>query len=183
MKKILLIIIVVLCIFQMVVLATAIDIGGAAIDRDGAFGDTDTYVCKDNPADGTGAIQSIEIWAYTNMTEVIVVTFTQGDANVFTARDHVHIGAVTSGSKQTFTEDEDTNPISLNVVAGDYIGIRIATGAYERDVAGAGFWYLAGDQTECVDATFTFLATRIISLYGTGATTAEDNTIFFGCNF
>lgn len=183
MKKIIFIIALTLCIFQMVVMATDIDIGSAATNRGNTFAGERTVIVKNNPANESGKITSVEIWGYDDMTETEVVTFAQGDASVFTARDSQVIGTVTGGSKQTFSVD-------LDVVAGDFIGVWFRnnagtgwTGNISMSTSGAGLWYLDGDQTSCVDTTFSFAANRDISLYGTGTTEEEGNSIFFGMNF
>jgi len=63
MKKILLIIILIVAIFQMVVLATAIDIGSAAVDGDDYWGGN-TWINGANPANESGKITTIEIYAH-----------------------------------------------------------------------------------------------------------------------
>lgn len=177
MRKILLIIAIAFCIFQMVVLATAIDIGTPAIDR-GSFLATNniTFISVENPANLSGRITSIEIWAVVEMTGVKVATFEEVDTNTFTARDSQLIGTVSAGSKKTFDVD-------LDVQAGDYIGLCTTGGAIENDTSGSGTWNTSGDQTGCVEQVFSFNADRTMSLYGTGITEEEDDAIFFGMNF
>lgn len=180
MKKILLIIVLTLAILQMVILATDITIGWPAIDRSVSIG---AYTAiNDNSANESGIINSVEIWANTSLVNCEVATFYRPDPggfpNNFTTRDTEFIGAVTSGSKQTF-------PVDLDVEAGDYIGIYYTAGNIERDSSGCGgMWYKSGDKIPCVDLTFTNLATSAISLYGTGTTAEEEeiNTFFFGTN-
>ena len=175
MKKILLIITIALCIFQMVVLAIAIDIGAPAIDR-GATLSNYTVINKDNPANETGKITSIEIWANVNLTGCEVATFFIVSGNNFSTRDTHAIGNVTAGSKQTFSG------LDITVEAGDYIGIYAPGGTMERDSSGgAGIWYVAGvDHIPCTNQTFTFLANNVMSLYGIGATTPTFPIAKFG---
>lgn len=180
MKKILIIITIVLCIFQMVVLATAITIGSSAIDRGGSAGGTYTQITKENPANETGRITTVKIWAKSALAGVKVAIFTEGAANTFTAGDVANIGNVSSGSEQTFN-------VNLNVSAGDFIGLYWTDGWMELDSSGyGGRWVLAGDQTTCVDEAFTLYGDDGISLGGTGTTEEEGeeaNAIFFGINF
>ena len=140
-----------------------IDIGSSAIDR-GSFLATNniTFISVENPANLSGRITSIEIWAVLEMTGVKVATFEEVDTNTFTARDSYTIGTVAAGSKQTFDVD-------LDVQAGDYIGLYTTGGAIENDTSGSGTWNTSGDQTGCVGELFTFNADRTMSLYGTGA--------------
>jgi len=146
------------------VAAIDIDIGSPAIDRV-SYIFPFTVIDKNNPANATGTITSVEIWAYVgwgDMGGAVVATFTQVDTNVFTARDRQVIGTVTAGSKQTFE-------VNLDVQTGDYIGIYYSSGGIEVDPTyGAGTWHLAGDQTSCSSATFTSEGSRTMSLYGTG---------------
>jgi len=151
---------------------TAIDVGSAAIDRASGLVGGSTYILVDNPANLTGKITSLEIYLNTNpVTTPIIAIFTQVSPNVFTVRDHVHLANIPGDQKVVRTVDIDSNPISLNVVAGDFIGFYHVTGGnWQTDLSGSGMWSLAGDQTGCVDTTFTFTNNRTISLYGTGET-------------
>jgi len=186
MKKTLLIILIVFCIFQMIVMATAIDVGNPAINCPDSRSQNYTIIIKDNPANATGTITTVKIWSDTNLAGCEVGTFEQVSALHFTCRDYETVnngsgaGVVTSGSEQTFTVD-------LDVEAGDYIGMYWTSGDMEYDRStGDGYWYLAGDQVPCTDATYVLSTPRLVSIGGTGATAeeeAEDNAILFGINF
>lgn len=163
MKKIILIIILTLAIFQMATLAIDIYIGANAIDRDTSMGPY--TMINNNSANESGTITSVEIWASINLTNCEVATFFNVSGVNFSTRDYEAIGTVTSGSKQTF-------PVSLNVEAGDFIGIHYTAGNIERDTASCnGMWIKSGDNIPCTNITFTSYATSAISLYGTGTTT------------
>ena len=144
-----------------------IDIGSPAINDLGTFVSGYTIISKGNPANGSGEIKSVEIWANVNMTGVAVAIFNEVSENNFTARDHEVLSDIPAGSKTTRT-------VNLDVVAGDVIGIYYSGGKIEyRSVAGAGLWYCSGNQTSCVDKAFTdYGDTKRISLYGTGETTS-----------
>ena len=180
MKKILLIIAITLIIFQIVVLATAIDVGSAATNRGGLSTAVYTWVSRDNPANETGKITSVEIWSYNNLTLCEVAIFFVVSGDNLSTRDTQVIGAVTGGAKRTFEVD-------LNVEAGDYIGIFAASGNLEFDYSGgAGAWNSNADRIPCTNQYFSVNAACIISLYGTGETEEEEeeaNAIFFGTNF
>ena len=176
MKKILLIIITFL-IFQMVILATAIDIGSPAINRDSYHNLTDvTNVVKANPANGTGKITTVQIYLVLACTNVTIAIFS-ADGNNLTARDSVFLGNLTYG----FIERE----VNLDVEEGDYIGIHCDTGRIDDVWSGLGYWWKSGDQTSCVDTAFDLQTNRTMSLYGIGATEEEEeaNAIFMGMNF
>jgi len=166
MKKILLIIAIVFCIFQMVVLAVAIDIGSPAIDRSGHGDPNWTDINKDNPANATGKITSIEVYAVSGypLYNFEVATFFNVFGNYFSTRDTEYIGYVVSGVKQTFTVD-------LDVQEGDYLGCHFKDGYIERNASGYdGIWAGGGDGIPCTSAPFNFYSGQTVSLYGTGAT-------------
>ena len=184
MKKILLIIILIMAIFQLVVLATAIVIGNEASNRAGTLSTSATWIAKDGAADGTGTITTIEIWANSAMAGVEVATFFAVDATHFTTRDYETIqiagqaaGVVPSGSKQTAT-------VNLDVVTGDYIGIYWASGTIERGDPG-NIRKLDGDKIPCDNqAELGGYTTIILSLKGIGATVeVGGNAIMMGINF
>ncbi len=147
-----------------------IDIGSPAIEQEGSVLKEFTHIGKENPANANGKITKVEIFAYENLLNTIVATFTQVEENVFTARDSQYIGTVISGSKQIFSVD-------LEVAEGDFIGIYFTSGMCMMHFAGGGRWALYGDQSSCSMATFNFTADRTISLYGTGPITEGELTI------
>ena len=180
MKKILLIIAIVFLIFQMIVLATAIDIGSPAINRANTwYPNVATVVNKDNPANESGSIITVEIWTYSQLEDAEVATFYVVSGNNLSTRDTEYIGVVAAGAKRTFT-------VNLDVEAGDYLGMYWgASRQMEMDASGyAGCWYIYSDQIPCTNVTFSSIDGRTLSLYGIGATEEEeDNAVFFGTNF
>ena len=167
MKKILLIIALAFCIFQMVVLAVDINVGSPAIDRDSYFG-VYTIVNKDNPASAACTITKVEIFAKAALQNCEIASFYEGDANRLYTRDSVAIGAV----PQLYSSHD----VSLVFEAGDCIGIYYTNGSLEQDTAGyGGEWYRSGDNIPCTNAVFTFLANRTVSLYGTAITVGWDH--------
>ena len=174
MKKILSIIFVTLCIFQMVVLATGITIGYPAIEeRTNVFTSGYTIICLDVPANESGKIISVEIWAASTMYNTEVATYFLESGSNYTTRDSEAIGTVTEGAKRTI-------PINLDVEAGDFIGVYYTGGNVKRDTTGfQGVCYVLGDNVPCEDVTFTVASDDAISLYGTGATEEEVNALFW----
>lgn len=156
-----------------------IDIGSPAIDRNVSWGTIRTTINKDNPANLSGKITSVEIWAKENMSNCEVATFYVVSGNSLSTRDTQAVGSVTAGSKQTFEVD-------LNVEEGDYLGIYYTAGDIELSSADyVGVWHSGPDTSDlipCTNHEFGYTATKTMSLYGTG-TTKEDNVIFFGCDF
>ena len=146
----------------------AVDIGSEAINRGDEFSaDGYTIVDKNNPATTTGEITSIDIWARISMTGLKVGTFYTTNGNTLKCRDGATIGAVTGGSKQTFTEDSGGTPLAIAVEIGDYIGCYHATGRLELDFSGDGVWYKSGEYVDPNDeGDYTFLDSNTISLGG-----------------
>lgn len=180
MKKILLIIAITFFIFQMVVLATDIDIGPGAVYRASDLG-VWTAIDRNNPANESGKITSVEIWANVELINCEVAIFYDTGSGYYTTRSDVAIGTVTAGSKQTF-------PVDLTVEAGDVIGIYYTGGkiGYNNVGYGGGFTYKSGDHIPCNNEQFVnILSTHMLALYGTGTTEVEEeaNVIFFGTNF
>jgi len=148
----------------------AVDIGMSAINRDLAYAiSAATTFNVENPANATGKITSIEIYANSNLSNVEVATFFEVTPGYYSTRDNVTIGSVTAGSKQTFTVDSGSNPISLDVQTGDFLGIKSTAGNIEWDFTGFnGIRFVLGDKIPCTNEAFDLNSDDAISLYGTG---------------
>ena len=155
-----------------------IDAGSPAVDR-AVSGGASTRVVKNNPANASGDIMSVEMWSHSNLSDVEVATFYVVSGNNLSTRDSHAIGSVTSGSKQTFSG------LDVTVEANDYIGMYWSGGEIDADTTGyVGYWWASGDKIPCSNQAFTFYSGRTISLYGTGETPIVGviNAIVFGCN-
>lgn len=142
-----------------------ISVGTAAIDGDGTGTNGYTFLSIGNPANLSGTITSIEIWANTNLTGCKVGTFYLITGRTYKCRATVTIGAVTAGSKQTFSE------LSLAIEAGDLIGCYHASGKSDMSLTGDGIYYISGDKVVAENqSSYTLIADRASSLYGTGST-------------
>ena len=141
-----------------------IDIGSPAIDRATWTVARYTFIDKNNPADGTGIIKTIEVWPQIELTGCIIATFYIINANTLKTRDSEAIpGTIPAGSKQTY-------PVTIAVVEGDYIGYFSYTGRIERDNVGfLGVWAAAEDRTDPgTEISYDFFAGDAMSLYGKG---------------
>ena len=146
-----------------------INVGPACINRGGALALNITYVTKDNPANETGVINYICLWAATVMSGIEVASFS-AVGNDLTTNGHVALANAAVG-KNEYNAPGDFAAFNINV--DEYIGIYYTGGTIDVDWAGGvGVWDLAGDQIPCVGATFALTAGRIISLHGTGTTGA-----------
>lgn len=148
----------------------AIDIGPGAIERLSTITSGYTFIDLGNPANATGDITSVEIWANTNLTGMRVGTFFLVSGTTYQCRASATIGSITAGSLQTFTVDSGGNPLAIAVQAGDYIGCYYSAGTIERDTAGyVGIRYVSGEYIDSGDqASYALFADDAISLYGSG---------------
>ncbi|GAH88083.1 unnamed protein product, partial [marine sediment metagenome] len=136
-----------------------ISVGEEAKDR--AFYSLKGYtrINKGNPANATGILTSVEIWAVSAVQGCRVGTFYTINADRLKCRDSVVIGNVTAGSKQVF------NGLSISVETGDYIGFYWTSGTMERDFEGyGGTWHFAGERIDPGDeAPYVFWAGHAFS--------------------
>lgn len=141
-----------------------IDIGSPAISRFFSLLAGFTDIVKDNPANASGTINTVEIYADVNMAGTRVGTFYTTDGNTLKCRDSAVIGNVAAGAKRTFSG------LSINVQTGDYIGTYYDTGRIHNSLAGFdGVWVQSGEHIDPGDETaYGFNAGWTLSLGGTG---------------
>ncbi|MBA7500266.1 hypothetical protein ES704_03021 [subsurface metagenome] len=141
-----------------------IDIGSAAINRSNWRDYGVSLIVKENPANASGRITSVDVWFKDGTSGAWVATFYETDPNRFTARDRQWIGPIALGVKETFEVD-------LKVEEGDYIGIFFGLeGQIEADTEGEGIWSRVGDIYTWEDEEFTFTPDITISLGAIGFT-------------
>jgi len=149
-----------------------IDIGSSAIDRPLYWTSGNwTRIVKGNPANYSGKLTKIYVYAHSAMYGVEFATFYQGAANVFSTRDTVAIGTIPTGYSE--------HTVNLTVEVGDFLGMHYTSGEIELTGIGqgeVGVWKLNADGIPCTDTTFEFVADCAISLYGTGTTIAPTVT-------
>ena len=148
-----------------------IDVGSPAVDRADYASENITYVTKENPANASGTIDTIEAWFDYSVTDLEVGTFIHEGSNYLSTRDSHYIGSVVAGAKRTYSG------LSIDIETGDYIGYSHGYGGHlARDTSGgsAGYWFKAGDSIPCSSVLFTNSANPYLySLYGTGTETLE----------
>ena len=144
------------------VAATTITVGPGATYRT-VWGGVDGYTVIEigSPANASGTLTSFQIYAKTTLAGVVVGTF-YGSGTSYTCRASATIGAVTSGSVQTFT-------VSLAVQTGDYIGAYVASGQLCGDSSGSGIYYATGSNFGAAH-TYTLGSGYQQSIYATGST-------------
>lgn len=143
----------------------AIDVGPGATDRGSVAAAGSTRISGGNPANGSGTINSIELWYNSNGSDVKCGVF-YGTAPNFTSRDYETIGSVTAGSKQTFTG------LDCDVQTNDVMGHYESSGQIEYGANGGdGSYYKSGDQFGAGQQAYSETTQGdASSMYGTGIT-------------
>ena len=141
-----------------------IDIGPDPIDRGTYSSFGWTKINKDNPANASGILHTVKVWAYNHITDLKVGTFYTTNEDRLKCRDTALISYVQSGAERTFTG------LSIAVEEGDYIGCFFPSGALEGDISGfAGLWQIYNDYVDPgEEANYAFKAGNAMSLYGIG---------------
>ena len=147
-------------------ISDAIDIGSSATDRNSQSAALYTYIDLANAANSDGEITSVEVWAKQSMTGLRVGTFYLVSGTTYRCRDSVTLGAVTAGSKQTFTG------LNIEVKKGDFIGCYYLTGTIEFSTSGGSGMRFTGSAGEYIDkddeTTYYLYTGGAMSVYGTG---------------
>ena len=132
---------------------TAINIGSEAINRTGTRTAGNTAVDKNLPANATGTITSVQIYAAAKMSNVEVGIFYIVSGNNLSTRSNVTLGTVEAGYSES--------PVNLPVEVNDLIGLYWTAGELDYDTAtGNGFFQKAGDNIPCTNTTFTSYSNR-----------------------
>jgi len=140
----------------------AIDVGALAIDRGSQLSGGYTVIEESNPANLTGAITLVKIYAESAMLGVKVGIFYKRNGDTFSTRSNVTLGDI--------ADDYTEHIVNLAVVAGDFIGIYFTGGTISRELTGGvGAWLHLADDIPCTDVIFTHYDEHIYSLYGEGA--------------
>jgi len=156
----------------------AIDVGPGATDKNSVGSGTYTIICKTNPANATGTIDHIEIYDTAVSSTHNVASFENISGEDFTARARA-TNLVTSVGLNTYNAPGDFTAFAITI--NDYIGIY--GDQIERETDSELVWYLAGDQTQCVGATFTANYQMNYALYATGTeagAAASPTGVFYG---
>jgi hypothetical protein len=152
-----------------------IDVGPGATDRGSYITYGNTVVDINNPANGTGTLDTFEIFAVSgyDLTNTAIGTFSGSDTS-YDDRDYETIGSVTSGSKQTFTGK------NCDVSSGDFLGVYHSNGRIERDTSGySGIYYKVGNKFNTGANTYGLYSGDAISIYATGETAAAGNPYYY----
>jgi hypothetical protein len=144
----------------------AVDIGSAAINRNYYASATYTYINLDNPANASGILDTIEVYAYTGGATNVTVAVFYGSGTSYTGRGGTNLGTVAAGSKQTYSG------LEICVEKDDYIGFWCATGSLKAASSGSsGVLRVYLNKTGTTATYSTWDSDACLSLYGTGIET------------
>ena len=149
-----------------------IDIGPGAVNLTSSQATIGrTWVAQGNPANDSGVLDVLEVYAVGDAADVKIGTF-YGTSTSLTNRDGETIGNVAAGSKQTFSG------LSCDVESGDFLGIYYASGSIEWQTTGDGVSSNTSDQFGTGTQSYTLTANRSIAIYGTGTTSGWTGKIW-----
>lgn len=145
------------------VIAVDIDIGNPAIDGIGYLNPNFTFIDLNNPANASGIISSVELYAKETLSNCEVAIFYLVSGTNYSTRDYQAIGTVIGGVKRTFL-------ITLDVQAGDFIGLHFTAGTLRAsaETGSEKACSTSGDRIPCSNYNFVGTIERLISIYGTG---------------
>jgi len=143
-----------------------IDIGSPVIDRGSWYTYGLSCICKENPANASGKITSVDILMKTLGNVKVGIFYREdptGYPNRFTARDTQNIGSI---------DGHQIVDVDLDVEEGDFIGFWIwASGLIEADGSGGeGVWTRVGDIYTWENEEFFFQSGWTISIGAAGHT-------------
>ena len=143
-----------------------IDVGLAAIVRNISKVAGWTYIVEDNPANASGTIKRVDIYAKWQFTGLQIGIFYSTGTDKFSTRSYTTIttGIVTAGFH--------SYPVDLNIEEGDRIGFYASSGdnLYAGQSTTTGVWEIEGDYIPCTNVVFVHITDNpcgLVSLYGT----------------
>jgi len=142
---------------------TAIDIGGACIDRNASQSQGWTIISKDNPANANGTVTKLCVWCNTPMSGIKIASFYLINGTTYKCRAVDNVANLSAGKHENIV-------ISLAVQTDDILGIYFTSGTIEESSTGyAGLLYKNGDY--CVvndESTYGLAADDSCSCYAEG---------------
>ena len=146
----------------------AIDVGAACSDRSADTDGPRTLIQQDNPANLTGTIDQVKVWATINMTDTEFASFIdEGSANFSTNGDTNGSNiTVTAGACRTFTAGVHFTAFAIS--QNELLGAWWALGNIERGAGGGGYNRLGTDEIPASSVNFPLFAGGIVSMLGSG---------------
>ncbi len=140
-----------------------IDVGALATLRSAVAPLNYTQLDNTNPANASGTIDTVQIYAEAPMVDVSEGLFYLDSGTTYVCRDSDRTIGNVIGSPAEFTG------LSIDVVTDDLIGVYWVSGSFlERDNTGGTSFHSLGEHIDPSDSSSYTANTRIYSLYGTG---------------
>jgi hypothetical protein len=142
----------------------ALNVGPGADNRPHYKIPGNTLITLNNPADKSGTVRSVQIYAALDLVGCKVGVFYLVSGTTYKCRSAATIGSVTAGSTQTFS-------VTMAITAGDLIGIYFSDGGIDSYITFySGVMKASGDHCTVNDSTVYAAdgSGDIISLHGTG---------------
>ena len=146
----------------------AIDVGAPCIDGGFPLSAANTLIEETNPANATGTINTVCVWAETSLSGIEYAAFTNQGGNVFSTNGDTN-GSNLNATNQTIHTAAGNDFTAFAITAGDYIGLYYSGGAIGSTYS-SNLWRVAtNDEIPCTNTTFTYSSGwGALSLYGTG---------------
>lgn len=141
----------------------AIDVGAGAISRGSSASAGYTYCDRNNPANATGVVNTIELWFESIGGSVTVGMMYNTSGYTYNTRSYTNVGTVTAGSKQTYSG------LILDVHVGDVVAIYADSGAgVSYDAGGTiGILYSQYNMIPGGGVGFNLSTSARMAIYGT----------------
>jgi hypothetical protein len=147
----------------------AIDVGAGAISRGASAGVGYTYCDRNNPANATGVVNTVELWFEATGIGTTVGIMYNTSGYSYNTRSSIYVGSVTAGSKQTFSG------LILDVRVGDVVAIYTDTNAGVSYDAGGSIGILYRQYNGIGGGIVFDLSSSLrLSIYGTSNDPAVD---------
>jgi hypothetical protein len=143
--------------------AQSIDVGTAAIDRPSLAPGSYTWLVKENPANASGVIDTVQFRIATSGTGTVTVgTFTYaGSSGKYSTNDYEDLGTFGEGYSSV-------TGLNIDVLADDLLGSYTVHSFDRTDSGGYGVFYKTGNYVGQDNITYSTSSGRTLSLYATG---------------
>lgn len=148
----------------------AISVGDSCTDRHTSVGINQTIVTHINPANATGTIDTMSVYAVGDVAGLEYAAFA-ASGNDLTTNGDTNGSNLSAGAGSCTTHTAAGNDFTAFAIAsGEYIGAVGTSGVLEYQTIAAtdDIWYKSGDNIPCSGVTFTYLSNRNISIGGAG---------------
>lgn len=143
---------------------TAIDVGDLSLAHTYNLAKNTTWFDKANPANASGVIDTVKIWADSKWDSSVTVGTVYGAGTSYQCRDAVNIGIVADLAEATITG------LSLEIAEDDYLAAYGYELSYQKggSVTGNLYYGYAGNALSGGSFTYSEATGRTIAVCGVG---------------